>query len=106
MENGSHYYIVCLLQVFHYFTLQLIVQGRRDKTITVIKVDKFKDNKTIPDIKLNNLEALDCVNNIEFEQLINSTIEAVFILEEGRVIDCNTEGIKLFGYEVTNAKGP
>lgn len=56
--------------------LQLIVQGRRDKTVTVIKVDKFKDHKTIPDIKLKNLEALDCVNNIEFEHLINHQADA------------------------------
>jgi len=35
----------------------------------------------------------------EFEMLINATIEAMFILENGKVIDLNEEGIKLFGYE-------
>ena len=56
--------------------LQLIVQGRRDKTVTVIKVDNINKHITIPDIKLNNLESLDCVNTIEFSQLINHQADA------------------------------
>jgi glucose-6-phosphate isomerase len=56
--------------------LQLIVQGRRDKTVTVIKVDDFNKNTLIPDIKLKYLESLDCINNIEFAQLINYQADA------------------------------
>lgn len=36
-------------------------------------------------------------SNQEFEHLINSTIEAIFILEEGKVVDVNNEGVKLLG---------
>ena len=61
--------------------LQLIVEGRRDKTVTVIKVDDFDSNLKIPNIKLDGLEELDYINDIEFSDLINmqadSTIEAL-----------------------------
>ena len=35
----------------------------------------------------------------EFQYLIDSTIEAIFILKDGKIIDVNLSGIKLFGYE-------
>jgi len=59
--------------------LQLIVEGKRDKTVTVIKVDDFDDNLKIPSIELDGLEELN--DGIEFSSLINmqadSTIEAL-----------------------------
>jgi len=59
--------------------LQLIVEGKRDKTVTVIKVDDFDDNLKIPSIELDGLEELNYL--IEFSSLINmqadSTIEAL-----------------------------
>jgi len=61
--------------------LQLIMQGKRDKSITFIKVDDFKSNLKIPDIKISNLEKLDILNGISFNKLINlqadSTYEAL-----------------------------
>ena len=61
--------------------LQLIVEGKRDKTVTVIKVDDFDDNLKIPLIELDGLEELNYLDGIEFSSLINmqadSTIEAL-----------------------------
>lgn len=61
--------------------LQLIVEGRRDKTVTVIKVENFDNNLKIPQVKLQGLSELDCLDNIEFASLINkqadSTIESI-----------------------------
>jgi len=61
--------------------LQLIVEGRRDKTVTVIKVENFNSNCAIPDVTLEGLEELDYLNGIEFSDLINkqadATIEAI-----------------------------
>ncbi|HED05448.1 MAG TPA: hypothetical protein ENI61_02040 [Ignavibacteria bacterium] len=38
--------------------LQLTIDGRRDKTVTVIKVENFNNDLRIPDIKLEDLEDL------------------------------------------------
>jgi glucose-6-phosphate isomerase len=61
--------------------LQLIIEGRRDKTVTVIKVENFDNDLKIPDVKLAGLEELDYLNNISFSDLINkqadATIEAI-----------------------------
>ena len=56
--------------------LQLIVEGRRDKTVTVIKVDNFDNDLTIPDVQLEGLNDLDYINNLEFSSLINSQADA------------------------------
>ncbi|MDD2382572.1 MAG: glucose-6-phosphate isomerase [Sulfurospirillaceae bacterium] len=61
--------------------LQLIVEGLRDKSVTVLKVDNFDDKIKIPSITLKELESLDLMNGIAFCDLINmqadSTIEAL-----------------------------
>ncbi|WP_428737113.1 glucose-6-phosphate isomerase [Sulfurimonas sp.] len=61
--------------------LQLIMEGKRDKTITVIKVKNFYNHLKIPDVTLEGLENLDYLNGLEFSELINkqadATIEAV-----------------------------
>jgi len=61
--------------------LQLIVEGKRDKTVTVIKVDDFDNNLKIPAIELDGLEELNYLDEIEFSSLINmqadATIEAL-----------------------------
>ena len=61
--------------------LQLIVEGKRDKTITVIKVDNFDSDLKIPAVKLEALEELDYLDNRDFSSLINmqadATIEAI-----------------------------
>jgi len=56
--------------------LQLIVEGRRDKTVTVIKIENFDNDLKIPDIKLEGLEDLDYLNNITFSELINKQADA------------------------------
>ncbi|WP_321777713.1 glucose-6-phosphate isomerase [Sulfurimonas sp.] len=56
--------------------LQLIVEGKRDKTVTVIKVDDFYSNLKIPHIKLEGLEELDYIDGLEFSSLINSQADA------------------------------
>jgi len=61
--------------------LQLIVEGRRDKTVTVVKVENFDNNLKIPDVSLAALEELDYLNNRDFSSLINkqadATVEAI-----------------------------
>lgn len=61
--------------------LQLIMEGKRDKTITVIKVKDFDNHVKIPKITLAGLEELDYLNGLEFSELINmqadATIEAI-----------------------------
>lgn len=61
--------------------LQLIVEGRRDKTVTVVKVHDFDNTLTIPHVKLEGLEELDYIDGLEFSKLINmqadATIESI-----------------------------
>jgi len=61
--------------------LQLIVEGKRDKSVTVIKVDDFYSDLKIPPTRLKGLEELDYIDNIEFSSLIksqaDSTIECI-----------------------------
>jgi glucose-6-phosphate isomerase len=61
--------------------LQLIVQGKRDKTVTVVKVEDFHSELEIPAISLEGLEELDYLDNLKFSSLINmqadATIEAL-----------------------------
>jgi len=61
--------------------LQLIVEGKRDKTVTIIKVNDFANNLKIPTVELEGLEELNYLNNIEFSSLINmqadATVEAI-----------------------------
>jgi len=56
--------------------LQLIVEGRRDKTVTVIKVEDFDSNLKIPSVRLEGLEELDYIDDIEFSSLINEQADA------------------------------
>ncbi|QOY52667.1 glucose-6-phosphate isomerase [Candidatus Sulfurimonas baltica] len=56
--------------------LQLIIEGRRDKTVTVIKVDDFHSDLKIPHVKLEGLGELDYLDNIEFSSLINKQADA------------------------------
>jgi len=56
--------------------LQLVIEGRRDKTVTVIKVENFDNDLKIPDVKLEGLEELGYLNNIAFSDLINKQADA------------------------------
>lgn len=82
--------------------LQLITEGRRDKSVTFIKVHDFENGLSIPDITLTHLESLDSINSLKFHELINmqcdSTIEALkskgdVPLDEIEICGVNEESI-------------
>jgi len=66
--------------------LQLVIEGRRDKTLTVIKVDNFDNDLEIPSVNLEGLEELSYLDGIKFSNLINmqadATIEAINNLKD------------------------
>jgi glucose-6-phosphate isomerase len=66
--------------------LQLIMEGKRDKTITVVKVEDFDNHLKIPQVTLAGLEELDYLDGLEFSKLINmqadATIEAINALQD------------------------
>ncbi len=66
--------------------LQLIMEGKRDKTVTFIKVEDFEEETKICDVSLEFLDELDYVNDLKFKELINhqadSTIKAVEELKD------------------------
>jgi len=61
--------------------LQLIAEGKRDKTVTFIKVADFQDETKIPSNTLDGFEGLEYVDNLTFAKLIdeqaNATIESL-----------------------------
>jgi len=66
--------------------LQLIADGKRDKTITFIKVKSRNDDTKIPQIKIDYLDELDYLDNLSFNELISyqadSTIKAIDQMED------------------------
>ena len=75
--------------------LQLIMDGPRDKTVTIFKIDNLKDESLIPNQEKYSCFDLDYLNNKSFNELINlqadSTYEA--ILQE-KDIPCDKITIK------------
>ena len=57
--------------------LQLIMEGKRDKSVTFIKIKEHKPTLKIPNITLPHLEALDILNGIEFGDLINMQCDSI-----------------------------
>ena len=57
--------------------LQLIVDGKRDKTVTVIKIKDFDIQSTIPDTSFKHLEELDILNGLKFSELINMQADSM-----------------------------
>jgi len=61
--------------------LQLIIDGPRDKTVTIFKIDNLKDESLIPDKENFSCFDLDYLNKKSFNNLINlqadSTYEAI-----------------------------
>jgi len=66
--------------------LQLIVDGKRDKTVSVIKIKNFDNEMKIPETSFSNLEELDVLNGLKFSELINmqadSMIESLESLDQ------------------------
>lgn len=56
--------------------LQLIMEGKKDKTITFIIVENIKKNIEIPKIKLNFLENLSYTENLSLHKLLNLQAKA------------------------------
>ncbi len=56
--------------------LQLIIEGTRDKTVTLIKVEDFGDDLRVPDISLKNIEKTNFINGKKFNTLINAQCDA------------------------------
>jgi len=67
--------------------LQLIVEGLRDKSVTFVKLREFRNDITIPDIKLEKLEGLNAINNLTFNELINLQADSVIdsLLQKGDI---------------------
>lgn len=57
--------------------LQLIVEGKRDKSVTFIKVKDFDSILKIPNISIPYLENLDYVNEVDFSDLINKQADSI-----------------------------
>ena len=57
--------------------LQLIVEGKRDKSVTVIKIKEFNNTMRIPDNSFENLEAMDLINGFDFSELINMQADSI-----------------------------
>lgn len=56
--------------------LQLLTQGKRDKSITFIKLNHTQSVQKIPDISLTHLSKMDHLNNLSFSDLINHQADA------------------------------
>jgi len=69
--------------------LQLIMEGTRNKSVTFIKIENFKEDIVIPNIQLKHLESLDTLNNLPFSKLINMQCDSVTeaLLEEDIPLD-------------------
>lgn len=57
--------------------LQLIMEGKRNKSVTFIKIEDFNYDITIPNISLPHLEMLDTLNDLSFSKLINMQCDSV-----------------------------
>ena len=91
--------------------LQLIMEGKRDKTVTFIKIKDFNSKLSVPDITLPNLEELDTLNNISFSKLINMQCNSVkeALLNEKEIpideiiiskVDAKSIGELIYYYEI------
>ncbi len=71
--------------------LQLILEGKQDKTITFLGINQEEYNGlVIPDIQIQGLESTDFVNNISFAKLLTAQKLATMrvLQDEGLPIDC------------------
>lgn len=56
--------------------LQLIAEGKRDKTVTFIKVLSREDSTEIPEVPLIGLEELNYLDKLSFSELITQQVDA------------------------------
>lgn len=72
--------------------LQLIIQGPKNKTVTIIKIDDFKKAIKVPKLTLDFLDKVDYINGHKFNELINAECDATYetIVDENIPADCIT----------------
>jgi len=58
--------------------LQLIIQGPKNKTVTMLKVDNFKQKTKIPKTKLDYLDKVNYINGYKFDTLLNAQCDATY----------------------------
>jgi len=91
--------------------LQLIVDGHRDKSVTVLKNRNFNYDIRIPEIKLEGLNSLESIDGLSFNSLINLQADSIIesLAEKGDIpvdtieLDCIDEenlGKFIFYYEL------
>jgi glucose-6-phosphate isomerase len=56
--------------------LQLLMEGKKDKTVSILKIDEMGTGISIPNAPLPHLEKMNVLNGIEFIELINLQAEA------------------------------
>ncbi len=56
--------------------LQLIIEGKRDKTVTFIKVENLEDDIKIPSCEVDGYTELEYVNGVMFQDLISKQCDA------------------------------
>ncbi len=57
--------------------LQLIMEGKGDKTVTFIKISDFENEIIIPDNTLDGFDDLDYIDNLSFSRLIDKQADAI-----------------------------
>ncbi len=91
--------------------LQLIVDGLRDKSVTVLKIRNFNYDIRIPQINLKELECMDTINKLSFNSLINLQADSIIesLVDKGDIpvdtieLECIDEenlGKFIFYYEL------
>ncbi|OQX74075.1 MAG: glucose-6-phosphate isomerase [Campylobacteraceae bacterium 4484_4] len=69
--------------------LQLIIEGPKNKTVTMIKIEDFETDPKIPDISLPYLEKTDYINGHGFGELLGAQCDATMqsIVDQGVSVD-------------------
>ena len=83
----SHTPIGLIGPVDQHSFLQLIVEGKRDKTVTFIKINDFNDDTTIPSNTLDGFDDLEHINDLPFSKLIEAQANA--IIQDLKDIPCD-----------------
>jgi glucose-6-phosphate isomerase len=58
--------------------LQLLMEGKKDKSVTFIKIKDMSSQLSIPNSSLSKLEKVDILNGVKFEDLINLQADSTF----------------------------
>ncbi len=67
--------------------LQLIMEGKFDKSVTFIKIKNFDNELKVPDVTMEALEELDNINGLKFSKLINMQADSIIESLENNPLD-------------------